>query len=130
VKAGYSRSVLIVAVALSCAAQTPTTGVAEGSLCITHGPVVEDVTETTAVIAWSTNVNAGTQLHYGFDPGHLDHAAGMPWGGLTHRVELSNLRPGTQYFFCAESPHGQGSGDNVRGPILSFRTRSGEGNHH
>ena len=35
---------------------------------ITHGPVVENVTDTTAEIAWSTNVNSGTALHYGTDP--------------------------------------------------------------
>src|SRR5262245_32842271 len=52
---------------------------------ITYGPVVESVTDTTAIIAWSTNVNAGTLLRYGSDPKHLDHTAGMPWGGLTHR---------------------------------------------
>lgn len=29
---------------------------------LTHGPVVESVNDTTAVIAWSTNVNAGTSV--------------------------------------------------------------------
>src|ERR1700744_6288083 len=60
---------------------------------ITNGPVVENVTDTTAEIAWSTNVNAGPSLHYGTDPSHLDQTAGMPWGGLTHRVSLKNLKP-------------------------------------
>jgi len=45
---------------------------------ITHGPVVENITDTTAEIAWSTNVNSGTSLHYGTDPTHLDQNAGMP----------------------------------------------------
>src|SRR5262245_32875850 len=31
-------------------------------LRITHVPVIEEVTDTTATIAWSTNLNAGTQL--------------------------------------------------------------------
>src|SRR5437879_5057361 len=74
---------------------------------ITNGPVVEHVTDTTAVIAWSTNVNAGTVVHYGTDPRHLDMTAGMPWGGLTHRVNLKDLFPGTTYYFQAESPKGQ-----------------------
>lgn len=93
-------------------------------LQITHGPVIEHVTETTAVIAWSTNVNAGTQLHYGTNPDRLDQNAGMPWGGLTHRVELKDLRPGTNYFFQAESPHGQGTGETAASPVLSFQTKS------
>ena len=35
---------------------------------ITNGPVVENVTDTTAQIAWSTNVNSGTMLYYGENP--------------------------------------------------------------
>src|ERR1051326_4456915 len=61
-------------------------GTASNPVQITNGPVVENVTDTTAQIAWSTNVNAGTTLHYGTEPSHLELAAGMPWGGLTHRV--------------------------------------------
>ena len=41
---------------------------ADKGVQITHGPVVENVTDTTAEIAWSTNVNSGTSLHYGTDP--------------------------------------------------------------
>src|SRR5690242_2130033 len=62
---------------------------------ITHGPVVENVSDTTATIAWSTNVNSGTTLRYGTSPNHLDQGAGMPWGGFTHRVYLKDLQPGT-----------------------------------
>src|SRR6185312_16902645 len=54
-------------------------GVPTNGVQITHGPVVENVTDTTAEIAWSTNVNSGTSLHYGTDPTHLDQTAGMPW---------------------------------------------------
>ncbi|HEY6306504.1 MAG TPA: fibronectin type III domain-containing protein [Candidatus Angelobacter sp.] len=90
---------------------------------ITNGPVVESVTDTTAVIAWSTNVNAGTVLHYGTDPNHLTQTAGMPWGGLTHRVDLKELKPDTKYYFRAESPKAQGTGTTVTAPPSSFRTK-------
>jgi hypothetical protein len=90
---------------------------------ITHGPVVENVTDTTAIIAWSTNVNAGTVLHYGTDPKHLDHTAGMPWGGLTHRVNLKDLKPGTTYYFQGESPNGQGTGTSAQTAPASFQTK-------
>jgi hypothetical protein len=92
-------------------------------LRIVHGPVLENVTDATAIIAWSTNANAGTVLHYGTDPDRLDRGAGMPWGGLTHRIELHDLKPGTTYYFRAESPHGQGTGADVESPLLQFRTR-------
>ncbi|HKW75169.1 MAG TPA: fibronectin type III domain-containing protein [Terriglobales bacterium] len=91
---------------------------------ITHGPVVESTTETMAVIAWSTNVNAGTLLRYGADPDHLDQSAGMPWGGITHRVDLRNLNPGTTYYFQAESAEGQGTGTSARSQVASFATKA------
>jgi hypothetical protein len=93
------------------------------SVEIVAGPVVEQVTATTAVIAWSTNVNSGTVLRYGTDPQHLDQTAGMPWGGLTHRVYLKDLKPDTRYYFQAESPKGQGTGTSATAPSTSFRTK-------
>jgi hypothetical protein len=90
---------------------------------ITNGPVVENVTDTTAEIAWSTNVNAGTALHYGTDPSHLDQTAGMPWGGLTHRVTIKNLQPNTTYYFRAESGQGQGTGSQAQTAQASFQTK-------
>jgi Purple acid Phosphatase, N-terminal domain len=91
---------------------------------IVQGPVVENVTDSTAIIAWSTNVNAGTLLHYGVDPTHLDKVASMPWGGLTHRVNLKDLRPDTKYYFRAESAEGQGTGTSASTPQSSFRTKA------
>lgn len=93
------------------------------SVQITHGPVVENVTDTTAIIAWSTNVNAGTLLRYGTDPQHVDQTASMPWGGLTHRVNLKDLKPDTTYYFQAESNEGQGTGTAARAPLASFQTK-------
>jgi len=90
---------------------------------ITQGPVVEQVTDTTAEIAWSTNVNSGTSLRYGTDPSHLDQTAGMPWGGLTHRVTIKNLRPNTTYYFKAESGQGQGTGTQAETAQASFQTK-------
>jgi|SRR6185312_7236168 len=90
---------------------------------ITHGPVVENVTDTTVEIAWSTNVNSGTALHYGTDPSHLDQTAGMPWGGFTHRVFIKNLKPNTTYYFKAESGQAQGTGTLAEAAQASFQTK-------
>jgi phosphodiesterase/alkaline phosphatase D-like protein len=68
-------------------------------------------------------VNAGTTLHYGTDPSHLDLAAGMPWGGLTHRVTLKDLKPNTTYYFRAESSQGQGTGTQAQTEQTSFQTK-------
>lgn len=89
---------------------------------ITHGPVVELVTDSTAQIAWSTNVNAGTLLRYGTDPQNLNQTASMPWGGLTHRVVLKKLQPTTTYYFQAESAQGQDTGTRADAQPGSFKT--------
>jgi hypothetical protein len=89
---------------------------------ITHGPVVEMVTGSSAQIAWSTNENSGTVLRYGTDRNHLDQTAAMPWGGLTHRVLLRNLKPRTIYYFQAESDDGQGTGTRDLSSLACFQT--------
>jgi hypothetical protein len=90
---------------------------------ITQGPVVENVTDSTAIIAWSTNVNSGTTLRYGEDADNLVKTAQMPWGGFTHRVFLENLKPGTKYYFQAESAQGQGTGTKATAPQSTFQTK-------
>jgi Purple acid Phosphatase, N-terminal domain len=90
---------------------------------IIHGPVVEFVTDSTAQIAWSTNENSGTVLHYGTDPDDLKDKASMPWGGITHRVLLKHLHSNTTYYFKAESPDGQDTGTRAEAPQASFKTQ-------
>jgi hypothetical protein len=89
---------------------------------ITHGPVVEMVTDSSAQIAWSTNENSGTVLRYSTDRNNLEQTAAMPWGGLTHRVLLRNLQPSTIYYFKAESNDGQGTGTGDLSSLSCFHT--------
>ena len=89
---------------------------------IIHGPVVELVADSMAQVAWSTNVNAGTLVHYGTDPQDLNQTAGMPWGGLTHRVVLKRLNPSTTYYFKVESAQGQDTGTRAESQQSSFKT--------
>jgi phosphodiesterase/alkaline phosphatase D-like protein len=91
---------------------------------MTQPPRVEDTTGTTATIAWSTNVQAGTRLIYGTDPNHLTGSASAPWGGVTHRVYLKDLQPNTSYFFQAFSEHASGTGTSVTSSVTQFRTAS------
>jgi hypothetical protein len=117
--------VLLLALLGLSAAQTASADPSEAlpPVAITHGPLVENVTSTTAIIAWSTNVNSGTTLRYGTDPNHLDQTAGMPWGGFTHRVYLKGLQPATKYFFQAESAKAQGTGTTATAQLMWFQTR-------
>jgi phosphodiesterase/alkaline phosphatase D-like protein len=70
---------------------------------ITHGPVIEYLSSTSAEIAWSTNVSASTLVRYGVDPNALIKTAQAPWGQQTHRVVLKGLKPNTTYYFVVES---------------------------
>ena len=89
---------------------------------IIDGPVVEMVADTSAQIAWSTNENSGTILHYSTDRNNLKQTAGMPWGGITHRVLVKELQPGTTYYFKAESDEGQGTGTRDQSAVACFQT--------
>lgn len=89
---------------------------------IIHGPVVELIGDSMAQVAWSTNVNAGTLVRYGTDPKELNQTAGMPWGGLTHRVVLKRLHPDTTYYFKVESAQGQDTGTRDESQQSSFKT--------
>lgn len=89
---------------------------------ITSGPVVETVTPNSGVVAWSTNVSAGTVVTYGTTPEQLSMRSEMPWGGYTHRVTLRQLQPDTTYFFRASSPDAKGSGQVLQSEVAQFRT--------
>ncbi len=89
---------------------------------ITKGPVIEEVTDHSAVIAWSTNERASSVIHYGTEDGKLDQMSEVPYGGPTHRVHLNNLKPSTKYFFVVDSGQGQGSGTEAKSQEASFTT--------
>jgi|SRR5947209_14432642 len=103
-----------------CTAQE---GAKQQNLVITNGPVVENVTDTTAQIAWSTNVSSSTILHYGTDPVKLNGMASMPWGALTHRIQLKNLKPNTLYYLRVESGQGLGTGTDIETAESAFQTK-------
>lgn len=116
---------LVLAMAGLCVAQSGSTyqEPQHQPVKIIHGPVVEFVTDSTAQIAWSTNENSGTVVHYGIDPEKLTEKASMPWGGLTHRVLLRHLRSNTTYYFKTESADGQDTGTRAEAPQSSFTTK-------
>lgn len=92
---------------------------------ITKGPTVESVNPTSAVIAWSSNVNSSTVVKYGTDPNNLDQTAEAPWGGLTHRVTINNLQSNTTYYFQVQSGQAQGTGTAALSNTASFHTPAG-----
>jgi phosphodiesterase/alkaline phosphatase D-like protein len=93
---------------------------------ITNGPVVEKVSGTSAVVAWSTDRPASSVVKYGTDPNNLDQTSQESWGATTHRVEIKNLQPNTQYYFNVQSAQGLNApGEKAASQPISFRTTSG-----
>jgi phosphodiesterase/alkaline phosphatase D-like protein len=96
---------------------------------ITAGPRIEQVTNTGATIAWTTNTGGSSVIRYGTDPNHLDRTAESPYADRehrdyqTHRVELKNLRPNTTYYYRVISGQGEGTGTSDRSRVEEFRTR-------
>jgi hypothetical protein len=92
---------------------------------VTAGPVVRSVTDTTAVIAWSTNVIADSLLRYGKGADNLDQLARSPWNGLTHSVQLRNLTAETTYYYRVGTSATQ-STEPMRS-VASFKTNAARG---
>lgn len=109
-------------------AAASTTGTAAGSpatsaVQIIGGPVVETVSPNSATIAWKTNVQASSLIHYGTSASGLTQTAEARWGGGVHRVQLNNLSPNTTYYFQVESSQAQGTGSSVKSPqAQAFQT--------
>ncbi len=100
------------------------------ALQITHGPIVEQVTSNSAIVAWTTNVPSSAIVHYGQsnDPSKLTQTAEEAWGGqqaagkTTHRVTIQNLQPNTLYFLQVESGQGQGTGTGQKSSLMAIQT--------
>ena len=95
---------------------------AQGSQKITNGPVIESVSDHSAMIAWSTKSAGGTYIAYGKNQSNLDQKTTRAWGGTNHRLEIKNLEPSTTYYFQVRSENAKGSGADVESPVASFQT--------
>jgi phosphodiesterase/alkaline phosphatase D-like protein len=99
---------------------------AKNDFRITNGPVVEKVGDTTATVAWSTDRPSSSVVKYGTDKNNLDQTAQIPWGASNvHRVELKNLKPGTQYYFSVHSAQAKNApGQKEDSEPMPFTTQS------
>ncbi len=104
----------------------------EQHLTITNGPVVEDVGQNNAEIAWTTSTGGSSVVRYGTNPNHLDltaeegYQSGEGRQHVTHRVKIHNLQPNTTYYFEVVSGQGQGTGTQTQSQVGQFTT-SGSG---
>jgi phosphodiesterase/alkaline phosphatase D-like protein len=122
-----ARFLVVALAAVFAAIMTYTPPQLAAQVDITQGPVLESVSDHSAVIAWSTNKDGSTVVNYGTDPRNLAQVAEAPWGanGRTHRVELRNLQPNTTYYFRVETGQtrgGNGAAVETQG-VINFRTQ-------
>jgi phosphodiesterase/alkaline phosphatase D-like protein len=127
----FSSLALAVALGLAMSA----TGLAKqggkaGAVRITDGPRVEGVGPTWAVIAWTTNTGGSSVLRYGTDANNLGQTAQAPYSdnekskAQNHRVRIKGLKPGTKYYFVADSGQGEGTGSEAKSPVGNFTTKA------
>jgi hypothetical protein len=97
-------------------------------------PALESATDRTAIIRWAVNAGGGTAKHYGIvhygkDPSNLDRTARSPirWNpqlpGMTYRVRIEGLNPGTTYYFTVDAAQADGVTVGPTSSPQSFTTR-------
>ena len=100
------------------------------NLKIIDGPRVEGVGANWAMIAWTTNTGGSSIVRYGTDPKSMNETAESPYAdnektsSQTHRVHLKNLKPGTTYYFVADSGQGEGTGTESKSSQGQFTTKT------
>lgn len=115
---------MLLGTALTILLASPIFAQTNNSLDITNGPIIESADGHFATIAWSTNAPSSTRVWYGQDKNNLTEVAESAYSsGTTHRVQLTNLTPGTTYYFEVESAQGRGkTGEAESEGVLMFHT--------
>jgi len=92
-----------------------------GNVQITNGPTIQSVSDTQAIISWSTNVASSSTVRFGQSWLSLNQQAQAPWG-TNHTVTISGLKPSTKYFFRVESAQAENTGQQARSQFQTFTT--------
>lgn len=66
-------------------------------------PVVTGVTTKKAVVSWSTDRTSDSKIAYGVSSGeYIDSEVGNSSQVISHRLEITNLAPGTKYYYVTK----------------------------
>jgi len=92
----------------------------------------DNITTTTATVSWNTNKLSTSTVYYsdtniypGSDKTTYDESVGIPSMVLSHSVILSDLTPGTQYFFLTESEDASSNLGQSANALYTFTTEDG-----
>ncbi len=70
---------------------------------LTSGPAASSITTTKATISWTTNRNADSKIAFGLASGnYFEWEPSISTHTTEHMIPLSNLDPGTDYFYRAK----------------------------
>jgi hypothetical protein len=92
-------------------------------LAFTYGPVVEQVTQTSAVVVWQTNRPADSRVEYG-PTARMGSVAQDTALDTAHSVALAELSPSTTYTFVVTSA--DSGGRTVRSRTAYFETSASQ----
>ncbi len=80
---------------------------APAPLQVLVGPIAQNVTDTSAQIAWETNRPSSTIMKYGTSPTSLTNTKEKAYGLKDHQIQLSGLQPNTEYFVVVQEEGGR-----------------------
>lgn len=89
--------------------QTPpsTTNQLGDTVQVVEGPLVRNVTPTSAELQWKTDKVAATDVRYGLTQNNPDQRKFQAGGSREHTVQLTGLQPGKAYYFYVYDRKGQ-----------------------
>lgn len=90
----------------------------DSSLKVDRGPYLQNMTPSSIVIKWRSQIQTRTRVHYGISEDGLFEQVGNESSSTNHEVVLENLIPDTRYYYVVYS---------VSARVFSFRTPPDEG---
>ena len=92
---------------------------------ITSGPTVSEITQTSAMVSWTTGEDGDSRVRYGERARSYEYQAGDATLSSAHQVPLTGLRPSTTYQYYVEST--DSGGNTVTSAEGYFRTLASPG---
>jgi acid phosphatase type 7 len=83
---------------------------------ILRGPYLQTATPTSMVVRWRTDATEGSVVTYGLARNELKLTAKAEGVTVEHIVQLSNLQPGTKYYYAVGATALAAPADGKKGP--------------
>jgi len=83
-------------------------GTAAGNGCprIYRGPYLQNMTTTSTIVRWRTDISNQSAVHYGTSPANLTNVVSNTGNTTEHSVKITGLQPNTIYYYGVGTPSG------------------------